>query len=284
MTRLLCQAEAIARDGTPEPYLPGDRPGSRCEGTTALQDHWFWTRGLELAGWHMLLDAQPKNAYLMPSEEVESRLRSSAESIRLLGKAGASIAERSRDVLGMPQPRESELRALLFETLRLESEEEKEEYIRLLTWHNKVLFLLIISRGLIVGAAGLGWARLLVFGAIGGLVSRLIRGLEGENGTAPSHYSCYWTSFFVSPVMGALAGWLAVLLVTFLVDIKVLGNQLDPRQLPQPFEYLGSMPLDVVKAGAIAFLGGFSERLLPHLAVSSTGQMTGDRESRQDEG
>ena len=68
----------------------------------------------------------------------------------------------------------------------------------------------------------------------------------------PTDSSRYWTTFFLSPLVGALAGWTGILLVELAVKLNVLGSAFSEVTLETGY---GNFAL------AIAFMLGFSERL-----------------------
>ena len=80
-----------------------------------------------------------------------------------------------------------------------------------MSWQNKSVWR--IGCGLIfivVLSAAVGQGPLLLAGAVGGLLSRLSRSLQRAD--VPTDYGASWTTLFLSPVVGAMAGWSGVLL------------------------------------------------------------------------
>ena len=123
------------------------------------------------------------------------------------------------------------LRALLQEALRIIYDHYDTEYARLVTWHNKAAWLMVVSLtaifSILMFQTGSAW--LLGVGAVGGLVSRLTRSLK-EREAIPTDYGAYWTSFYLSPVFGALAAWAGILLVVGLTEFNLLTGPFERVQ------------------------------------------------------
>jgi hypothetical protein len=98
-------------------------------------------------------------------------------------------------------------------------------------------------------AAALGNEVLFLMGAAGGLFSRLSRNLYRQD--VPTDYGASWTTLFLSPVVGALAGWSGVLLVALAVKLQALGPLFAVITWDNPF--------NVFTLG-VALLLGTSER------------------------
>lgn len=122
-------------------------------------------------------------------------------------------------------------RALLQEALRIIYDHYDTEYARLVTWHNKAAWLMVVSLTAIFLILTLhtGSAWLLGVGAVGGLVSRLTRSLR-EREAIPTDYGAYWTSFYLSPVFGALAAWAGILLIVGLAEFNLLSGPFERVQ------------------------------------------------------
>jgi hypothetical protein len=79
--------------------------------------------------------------------------------------------------------------------------------------------LLIVSLG-----AALQHEVFFLVGATGGLLSRLSRSLQRAD--VPTDYGASWTTLFLSPVVGALAGWCGVLLLILASQLNIVGSVL----------------------------------------------------------
>jgi hypothetical protein len=140
-------------------------------------------------------------------------------------------------------------RALLSEALGLLYDRTDTDFATLVSWHNKTVWLVGAGLLLIVSlAAALQHEVLFLVGATGGLLSRLSRSLQRAD--VPTDYGASWTTLFLSPVVGALAGWSGVLLIVVAVELNVLGAV---------FKLDWCNPYAPLALG-LAFLLGFSER------------------------
>ena len=141
-------------------------------------------------------------------------------------------------------------RALHSEALGYLYNRSDTKFAQLISWQNKTVWLVGCSLLLIVAlAATLQHGILFLVGATGGLMSRLMRSLSRED--VPTDYGASWSTLFLSPVVGALAGWSGILLVIVGVEFNILGTALK-------FDWCNTF--NPVMLG-LAFLLGFSERL-----------------------
>ncbi|HEY6231053.1 MAG TPA: putative Ig domain-containing protein, partial [Pyrinomonadaceae bacterium] len=140
-------------------------------------------------------------------------------------------------------------RALHSEALSYLYDRSDTQFAQLVSWQNKTVWLVGISVLLIVSlAATLQHGMLFLVGATGGLLSRLTRSLSRQD--VPTDYGASWSTLFLSPVIGALAGWSGILLIIVGVEFNILGSALK-------FDWCNSF--NPVMLG-IALLLGTSER------------------------
>ena len=140
-------------------------------------------------------------------------------------------------------------RALLFEATQLIYDSRDTNYDSLASWQNKAIWL--VGCGILVVvtlSAALPNAIFFIVGAAGGFLSRLARELKREH--VPTDYGASWSTLFLSPVVGAIAGWAGLLLAIMLARLGILGSALQLNWHD---------PLEPVALG-MAFLLGFSER------------------------
>ena len=141
-------------------------------------------------------------------------------------------------------------RALYAEALNAIYDRRDIDYSTLLSWHNKTTWLTACGLLLILAlAATLENDVLFLLGATGGLLSRLSRSLYRQN--VPTDYGASWTTLFLSPVVGAIAGWAGVLLVLLAINLGVLGPLFASITWDNSFNTLSF---------ALALVFGFSER------------------------
>jgi hypothetical protein len=145
-------------------------------------------------------------------------------------------------------------RALLVEALSPIYENREVEIYQVVSWHNKMIWLVGCALLFIFAlAVTLGNAVLLLLGAVGGLLSRLTRttaAADAENNFGPT-----WGSLFLSPLTGALSAWGGILLIILGVKLNIFGSALNVDWC-NPYE---------PEALAIALLFGFLERLFDSL-------------------
>jgi hypothetical protein len=149
-------------------------------------------------------------------------------------------------------------RALLREALGVIYENLDNSFYQLVSWHNKMMWLVGCALlFMFVLAASLGNAVLLLLGAVGGLLSRLTRTTSAAE--TDNDYGATWGSLFLSPLTGAFSAWGGILLIVLGIKLNILGAALN-LDWCNPFEPV---------ALAIALLFGFLERLFD----SVTGQL-----------
>lgn len=196
----------------------------------------LWNGAREMAAWALMHRAERRAVALLGNEEVKVRL------VRGLGELGVFPEEervfwkeRLECALGMkgqddqngppsntscqkPDPKgpsqklsAEAQRALLEEFLAALYDARDTGYARLLTLHNKAAWLLLAALGLAVALGGLApgpWpggldpGTALLWGLLGGLLSRLLRVVVTER--LPTDYGAYWVPLFLAPVLGAL--------------------------------------------------------------------------------
>jgi hypothetical protein len=159
-----------------------------------------------------------------------------------------------------PLPR---MRALLSEALGILYDRTDTDFSTLASWHNKTTWLVGCGLLLIIAlSVVLQHGVLFLVGATGGLLSRMSRSLKRED--VPTDYGASWTTLFLSPVVGALAGWSGVLLIVLGVELNVLGSALKIDWC-NPY---GPVAL------ALAFLLGFSERAFDQVLSQLENKLT----------
>jgi hypothetical protein len=122
--------------------------------------------------------------------------------------------------------------------------------------YNRATWVILVALLPLAVLAGLGYGVVLVAGAIGGLVSRMQRLVFSTR--IPITYGSSWAPLFCAPILGALAAWAGLVLISLLQTTGVL--QLAALQTS----------LDDLRAPSSAVLGtaillGVSERFLLRL-------------------
>lgn len=212
--------------------------------------------------------------------EVEARMRSArSQLLSIPGLEAAALATRIADYdnaptsaaqtlpwglrrwiitklsLLAPETRE-EPRALLNDALVFLHDHRDTTYESLADRQTKgTWFAVLAITVILVAAFTFHRESLLLFGAIGGLLSRILRLLRRPPGTMD--YGVSSATFVLAPIVGALSGWAGVALVQGLATANVLNAKTFSHVWDQP-----NRPL----ALTIAFAFGFVERLLDRFA------------------
>ena len=128
--------------------------------------------------------------------------------------------------------------------------------IQLSGLYNRATWIILVSLLPLAVLAGFGFGMLLVAGAIGGLVSRMQRLVFSTR--IPVTYGSSWGPLFCAPVLGALAAWAGLVLISLLQTAGVL-------KLTALHTSLADLRAPSAAVLGIAILLGASERFLLRL-------------------
>ncbi len=241
----------------------------------------FWPRGAELKAWRLIHDAESLIALGMDPKLAQERLRQlegTPASPPISTTSAPEAVERFRDKPQEPSgpsgptpPSDSEdVRPRLYWKLRRYYDERDTRFATLSTAHTKTSWLvylglalvgltLLVGPNLSLPSEFRGW---MLFGALGAFLSRCLRILKGPD--LPTDYGVFWIMLFLSPVYGALAGLIGVLLINLAVQLEILGQTFKAFTLNEPAS-LGRL--------ALAAIIGFSERGLDRLVENVIGKL-----------
>jgi len=229
-----------------------------------VMDRLFWCRGHELKSWRLIHEAERMLVELYPAKKVEWRLKlalvelNNAEYFDESAKSKAKDLAKELKKLLDSSPDLPTMKAALQQALRFIYDFRDDYFDGLVTWHNKSVFLLFTGLILIVAlASSIGFALFFLMGAVGGFLSRLSRSLQTKG--VPVDYGAYWTTLLLSPIAGALAGWVGILMVDWLSAIDLFGKDFADIKWPASGEEISQYSL------AAAFVFGFSERMLMNI-------------------
>lgn len=140
--------------------------------------------------------------------------------------------------------------------------------------YNRATWVILVALLPLAVLAGLGYGVVLIAGAIGGLVSRMQRLVFSTR--IPITYGSSWAPLFCAPILGALAAWVGLVLISLLQTTGVL--QLTALQTS----------LDDLRAPSAALLGtaillGMSERFLLRLEKQAEAVIDPDRRGPSDQ-
>jgi hypothetical protein len=122
--------------------------------------------------------------------------------------------------------------------------------------YNRATWVILVALLPLAVLAGLGYGVLLVAGAIGGLVSRMQRLVFSKH--IPITYGSSWAPLFCAPILGALAAWAGLVLISLLQTTGVL-------QLAALQTSLAQLRAPSAAVLGTAILLGTSERFLLRL-------------------
>ena len=226
-----------------------------------LRDLFFWSEGSEIAGWTRIHEIERQLvAYLVPNARVIARAHTAEAELRN-GKApeGRLLADRIRETLDdtVQEPVDAieNLKQQLTEGLAIIYDERDMKFLDLMELHNKAMWmahLAVIT--ILVLAASFGHEALFLFGAAGGLMSRMARTLVRHE---PADYGHSWTTLFLSPLVGAVSAWFGIAIIVFLTELNILGEALAVISWDTP----ANNPVTIT----LAVVLGFSERLFTSL-------------------
>jgi hypothetical protein len=228
-----------------------------------IWDMVFWSRGREMNGWRYVHEAGRLMAMLYHPQMVKVRLGGAVSELRQINSresndlADAIEKELVSDAEGDLKAR----RALLQGALALVYDNRDNRYAFLDTWDNEAMWMVTFGLLLMtVLGCTIGNVTLFLVGAVGGFLGRLTHLIKVRVGS--TDYGLYWDPLFMSPVLGALAGWTGVLLVVFMADEKlgILG--------PIFKDISWVNPLHPYALG-LAFLFGLSERFFGSLVTGA---------------
>jgi hypothetical protein len=147
-------------------------------------------------------------------------------------------------------------RAFLDELLGEIYEASNGNAVQLSGLYNRATWIILVSLLPLAVLAGFGFGMLLVAGAIGGLISRMHRLVFSTR--IPVTYGSSWGPLFCAPVLGALAAWAGLVLISLLQTAGVL-------KLAALQTSLADLRAPSAAVLGVAILLGASERFLLRL-------------------
>ena len=235
--------------------IEGQNPQSERSGVIG------WNGSHQIAQWVLMHEAERLLLPTLSHEQLVARLERARGQLSELPRArreawdaviGSLLAD--KDKAG--KQLDGAYRAYLDEVLGEIYEASNGKAIQLAGLYNRATWIILVALLPLAVLAGFGYGVLLVAGAIGGLVSRMQRLVFSSR--IPVTYGSSWAPLFCAPVLGALAAWAGLVLISLLQAAGVL--QLTALQTS----------LDSLRAPSAALLGiaillGMSERFLLRL-------------------
>jgi hypothetical protein len=161
-----------------------------------------------------------------------------------------------RDYRAYLERLDRDYRAYLDELLGEIYEASNGNAVQLSGLYNRATWIILVSLLPLAVLAGFGFGMLLVAGAIGGLISRMHRLVFSTR--IPVTYGSSWGPLFCAPVLGALAAWAGLVLISLLQTAGVL-------KLAALQTSLADLRAPSAAVLGVAILLGASERFLLRL-------------------
>jgi hypothetical protein len=221
-----------------------------------------WNGSHQIAQWVLMHEAERLALPTLDHAQLVARLE---RALGQLGELAQPRREAWEDVIhsllaaenGADNERlDHTYRAYLDEILGEIYEASNGNAIQLAGLYNRATWVILVALLPLAVLAGFGYSVLLVAGAIGGLISRMQRLVFSTR--IPVTYGSSWAPLFCAPVLGALAAWAGLLLISMLKAAGVL-------QLTALHTSLKDLQAPSAALLGIAILLGMSERFLLRL-------------------
>jgi hypothetical protein len=233
-------------------WYSGRRENPWFMGTSLVQSVWRRAHELEIAYWT-----------LAPDDLLQQRLYGVREA--LVGMPGAEARGAIRRIDDYKRHRRpaAEARPLLVDAMRVYYDQRDTVYDSLTNQQTTGTWLAMLGLAL-VAVAAFAYHRepLLLFGALGGFLSRVSRLLRRRPGA--KHFGVSAVVFMLAPVVGALSGFAGVAIAQGLAHLNVLNSD--------TFNTVWDNPQQTT-ALTIAFAFGFVERLIDRTANLAAGSL-----------
>jgi hypothetical protein len=252
--------------------IEGQNPSSQLTGVVG------WNGSYQIAQWVLMHEAERLLLPTLSHEQLVARLE------RALGQLGElpQVRREAWEVLihrlladkDKPDPNlDCAYRAYLDEVLGEVYEASNGTAIQLAGLYNRATWIILVALLPLAVLTGFGYGLLLVAGAIGGLVSRMQRLVFSNH--IPVTYGSSWGPLFCAPVLGALAAWAGLVLVSLLQTAGVL-------KLTALHTSLSDLRTPSAALLGIAILLGASERFLLRLEKQAEAVVDPDQTGRAD--
>jgi hypothetical protein len=235
-----------------------------------------WIGSYEIAEWVRLHEAQRLEVWRLPDSAVQARfaramgqvpelspIRQNAWQGRWTDLQAASETAGPADE-SMRRRWRAELSELLAELFNARDS----TYNQLVSLYGKAGWLVLAAYLPVVALLLAGYGGVLLAGFLGGLVSRMQRIVYGHG--RPTAYGTSWVPLFVAPLLGALAAWAGLHLLSLLQAVDIV----DLSSIIVPGETFRDVPS--VSVLGLAVLLGFSERFFNQLGDQAEKVIAGD--------
>jgi hypothetical protein len=220
-----------------------------------------WNGSHQIAQWVLMHEAERLALPSLGHAQLVARLERALGQLSELPQPRREAWEDViRDLLASKEEADTDrlntYRAYLDELLGEIYEASNGNAIQLAGLYNRATWVILVALLPLAVLAGLGYGVLLVAGAIGGLVSRMQRLVFSTR--IPVTYGSSWAPLFCAPILGALAAWAGLVLISLLQTAGVL-------QLTALQTSLADLKAPSAAVLGTAILLGVSERFLLRL-------------------
>jgi len=264
----------------------------------------FGNTGKKISCWRRYHEIERMAIELLSAEELRQRLLVISEDLSLYDSGSAiMLRDNIRKTLSPPKPDMDQIRQLitepetqklitaeninimwdkilgsfevkqtdpqvmryqLIEAMKLIDDDRDNLYQYLADWQNKASYLIGITVLIALFIFSSEHNILFHFGMIGGLLAKL-RGVINRN-NIPADYGVSWATLFLTPLVGGITGWVAILMLNFVMSMDWLN--LD--------DLLGMSWGDLdtsASALALALVFGYSATLFEKVLDMAQGEM-----------
>jgi hypothetical protein len=238
-----------------------------------------WNGSHQIAQWVLMHEAERLALPSLGHAQLVARLERALGQLSELPQPRREAWEDViRDLLASKEKANSDrlnaYRAYLDELLGEIYEASNGKAIQLAGLYNRATWVILVALLPLAVLAGLGYGVLLVAGAIGGLVSRMQRLVFSTR--IPVTYGSSWAPLFCAPILGALAAWAGLVLISLLQTAGVL-------QLTALQTSLANLKAPSAAVLGTAILLGTSERFLLRLEKQAEAVIDPDRAGPSDQ-
>jgi hypothetical protein len=256
-------AEALAGVTAAEDDLKGPANGDRHWYSRSRENPWFMGTSLVQAVWRRAHELEIAYWKLAPVDLLQQRLYGVREA--LVGMPGAEsrgVIRRIDEYKRQRRPA-AEARPLLVDAMRVYYDQRDTVYDSLTNQQTTGAWLTLLGLALIALSACMFQREpLLLFGALGGFLSRVWRLLRRRPGA--KHFGVSAVVFMLAPVVGSLSGFAGVAIAQGLANLNVLSAATFKTVWDHPHQ---------TTALTLAFAFGFVERLIDNAANLAAGTL-----------
>jgi hypothetical protein len=254
------------------------RKSNRRDGDRGRGNLWSpagWIGSHEIAEWVRLHEAQRLEVWRLTDSAVQARFARAMGQVQELSPIRQNAwqgrwtdLQAASETAGDDEPMRRRWRAELSELLAELFNARDSTYNQLVSLYGKAGWLVLAAYLPVVALLIAGYGAILLAGFLGGLVSRMQRVVYGQG--RPTAYGTSWVPLFVAPLLGALAAWAGLHLLSLLqaVGIVDLSSMIGAGET-----FRDVAPVSVL---GLAVLLGFSERFFNQLGDQAEKVIAGD--------